>query len=131
MNEYVAVLRKYVAENPPIYGSDAYSILDMLYYRYSECSRLDNSEIKTAFRMLEENTYTVDCAVSPDDFCDQFDMECNSESVSLGGWIMEQMGRIPDCFTYRNLCITATKLNDHRIESAQIKVLEPETVKEN
>ena len=66
-------------------------------------------------------------------FCDQFDVECDSERVSLGGWIMEQMGRIPkqgDHFTYRNLCITVTKLDDHRIESAQIKVLEPEAVEE-
>ena len=47
---------------------------------------------------------------------------------------MEQMGCIPkqgDYYTYRNLCITVTKLDDHRIESAQIKVLEPETVEEN
>ena len=61
-------------------------------------------------------------------------MECDSESVSLGGWIMEQMGCIPkqgDCFTDRNLCITVTKLDDHRIESAQIKMLEPEIVEEN
>lgn len=47
---------------------------------------------------------------------------------------MEQMGRIlkqGDYYTYRNLYITVTKLDDHRIESAQIKVLEPETVEEN
>jgi len=84
--------------------------------------------------MLEENTYAVDCAVSLDDFCDQFDVECDSESVSLGGWIMEQMGRIPkqgDHFTYRYLFITVTKLDDHRIESAQIKVLEPEAAVED
>ena len=94
----------------------------------------EHDEVEEAFRMLEENTYAVDCTVSLDDFCDQFDVECDSESVSLGGWIMEQMGRIPkqgDHFTYRNLCITVTKLDDHRIESAQIKVLEPETVEEN
>ena len=57
MNEYVAVLRKYVAENPPNYGSDAHSILDMLYYRYSECNRLDNSEIKAAFNNLYQQMH--------------------------------------------------------------------------
>jgi len=57
MNEYVAVLRKYVAENPPSYGSDAHSILDMLYYRYSECNRLDNSEIKAAFNNLYQQMH--------------------------------------------------------------------------
>lgn len=29
MNEYVAALRKYATDNPPNYGSDAHSILDM------------------------------------------------------------------------------------------------------
>ena len=29
MNEYIKVLRKYVAENPPVYGSDAHSILEI------------------------------------------------------------------------------------------------------
>ena len=32
MNEHVAELRKYVAENPPNYGSDAHSILKMIVY---------------------------------------------------------------------------------------------------
>ena len=44
------------------------------------------------------------------------------------------MGRIPkqgDHFTYRYLFITVTKLDDHRIESAQIKVLEPEAAVED
>lgn len=30
MNEYVAALRKYVAETPPSYGSDAHSIMELL-----------------------------------------------------------------------------------------------------
>ena len=37
---------------------------------------------------------------------------------------MEQMGRIPkqgDLFIYKNLCITVVKLDDRRIESAQIR----------
>ena len=43
-------LRQYVADHPPNYGDgDCHSILDMLYYRYSECNRLDNAEIKNAF----------------------------------------------------------------------------------
>lgn len=36
MNEYVAALRKYATDNPPNYGSDAHSILDMPYCYYHE-----------------------------------------------------------------------------------------------
>ena len=50
MEKLIAQLRQYVADHPPDYGDgDCYSILDMLYYRYSECNRLDNAEIKNAF----------------------------------------------------------------------------------
>ena len=53
MEKLIAQLRQYVADHPPDYGDgDCHSILDMLYYRYSECNRLDNDEIKAAFADL-------------------------------------------------------------------------------
>ena len=53
MEELITQLRQYVADHPPNYGDgDCHSILDMLYYRYSECNRLDNAEIKAAFSDL-------------------------------------------------------------------------------
>ena len=51
-------LRQYVADHPPNYGDgDCHSILDMLYYRYSECNRLDNAEIKEAFADLYQQMH--------------------------------------------------------------------------
>lgn len=87
----------------------------------------EHDEVEESFIKLEDDTYTVDCAVSMDDFCDQFDIECDSESVSVGGWVMEQMGRIPeqgDKFDYEHLTITVEKLDDHRIETVTVKVNE-------
>ena len=52
MNEYIEVLRKYVAENPPIYGSDAHSILEMLYTYYHECNNTDTDAVKASFEDL-------------------------------------------------------------------------------
>lgn len=53
MEKLIAQLRQYVADHPPYYGDgDGHSILDMLYYRYSECNRLDNAEIKATFADL-------------------------------------------------------------------------------
>ena len=49
MNKYVAALKKYVAENPPNYGSDANSILEMLYSYYHECNNTDTDAVKVAF----------------------------------------------------------------------------------
>lgn len=85
----------------------------------------EHDEVEEPFRQLSENTYLVDCTVTLDDFCDFFDVKSDSESVSLGGWIMDQMQRIPekgDRFTYENLTITATEIDDHRIEWVTVEV---------
>lgn len=51
-------LWEYVADHSPNYGDgDCHSILDMLYYRYSECNRLDNGEIKAAFADLYQQMH--------------------------------------------------------------------------
>ena len=39
MDEYVKILKSHVAENPPNYGSDAQSILEMLYSYYHELEK--------------------------------------------------------------------------------------------
>ena len=58
IEELVTQLRHYVANHPPNYGDgDCHSILAMLYYRYSECNRLDNAEIKAAFDDLYQRMH--------------------------------------------------------------------------
>ena len=58
MEELKRQLRQYVADYPPNYGDgDCHSILDMLYYRYSECNRLDNDEIKATFDDLYQRMH--------------------------------------------------------------------------
>ena len=58
MKELIIRLRQYVADHPPNYGDgDCHSILDMLYYRYSECNRLDNAEIKAVFADLYQQMH--------------------------------------------------------------------------
>ena len=57
MNEYIEALKRYVAENPPNYGSDAYSILEMLYSYYHECNNTDTDAVKTAFEDLYQRMH--------------------------------------------------------------------------
>ncbi len=90
----------------------------------------EHDEIEEPFRQLDANTYVVDCTVTLDDFCDKFDIDSESDSISLGGWIMEQMECIPGegaTFTYENLTITVTKTDDHRVELVTVKVQDTAT----
>lgn len=53
MNEYIEVLKRHVAENPPNYGDgDAQSILEMLFSYYHECNNTDTDAVKVAFEDL-------------------------------------------------------------------------------
>ena len=62
--------------------------------------------------------HTVNASMDLDDFCEYFEIETESESTSLSGWIMEQMEEIPEggeTFKYENLTITVGKVDNHRI----------------
>ena len=75
------------------------------------------------FKELDENNFIIDCNMNLDDFCEEFDIKTESDSVSVGGWVAEQIGNIPDIndtFTYENLMVTVTEVDSHR--AATIKV---------
>ena len=89
----------------------------------------EHDEIEEPFQQLDDSTFLVDGSVSLDDFCDRFDIKSDSHSVSLGGWIMDQMECIPDegdSFEYENLTITVSKTDDHRVESVTVTVNTPQ-----
>ena len=51
MKNFYDVLKQYVSENHPNFG-DGESVLTMLYEAYSECNRLDDTQIKDDFNEL-------------------------------------------------------------------------------
>ena len=57
MNKYVEILKRYMAENPPNYGSDANSILEMLFTYYHECNNTDTDAVKAAFADLYQRMH--------------------------------------------------------------------------
>ena len=89
----------------------------------------EHDEIEEPIQKIDDTTYILDGSVTLDDFCDQFDVKSDSDSVSLGGWVMDQMECIPDegdSFEYENLTITVSKTDDHRVEEITVTVNTPE-----
>lgn len=75
----------------------------------------------------DKDVYKVDCLVTTDEFFEFFDLECETESTSLSGWIMEQLGDVPEVgntFTYENLDITVLETDIHRAVYISVKVNE-------
>ena len=94
----------------------------------------EHDEIEEPVQKVSEDIYIVDGSVTLDDFCDMFDIESDSDSVSLGGWVMDQMERIPDegdSFEYENLTITVSKTDDHRVETVTVTVRAKEAQNDN
>ena len=80
----------------------------------------EHDEVVEDFKELEENIWRVDCTVNVDDFFAFFDLpkQEDVESVSLGGWVMEQLEKIPeegDAFSFDKLDVTVTELDSHRV----------------
>ena len=90
----------------------------------------EHDEVEEDFAQIDETTYLVDCSVALEDFFDRFDIdEGDFESVSLGGWVMDQIGGIPvvnDSFTYENLTITVVETDNHRVERVKVTISEPD-----
>ena len=91
----------------------------------------EHDEIVENFHEIDENTYKVEGSLNFDDFCDFFNIEAESESISVGGWVMECLGKIPEegeHFEYENLKISILETDSHRV--TMIKVVKTEIVEE-
>lgn len=92
----------------------------------------EHDEVVEDFKKLDDKTFRVDGSVSFDDFSDFFDIEDETDSVSVGGWAMEKINKMPengDKFEFENLNITITETEPHRI--TQLLVLINKTKNED
>ncbi len=83
----------------------------------------EHDEVVEQFTKLNENTYLVDCATNFEEFCEFFELASESESISLGGFIMEQLGRIPtknDKFTFEHLDFIIEETDSRRVISTKV-----------
>ena len=64
------------------------------------------------------------------DICKYFDISCETDNNSTGGWVMEQLSKIPETgetFEYENLQIEITETDTHRVIKIKVKVFEKES----
>ena len=93
----------------------------------------EHDEVEEDFEKLGEDLYRVDCSVSLEDFCEFFDIKLESDSVSVGGWIMEYLNHIPvkdETIDVENLEITVSEVNAHRVSFITVRQFEREDAEE-
>lgn len=78
----------------------------------------EHDEVVEEIVKLDEMTYRVDCNTGLNTFCDEFDVDIESESAtSVSGWLMEALDKLPvigDSFSFEHLDIQVTETDDHR-----------------
>ena len=85
----------------------------------------ENDEVIEAFTQLEENKHKILGTAAIDKMFEYFDMEAESESNTVGGWIMDMLRRVPeagDSFLFEKLTVTVTKTDGRRAEECEIEV---------
>ena len=89
----------------------------------------EHDEEEVFLRKLAPDTWLVDAGMDFDDFAAFFHLKTDSEMVSVSGWVMEQFGRVPeagDSFTFDDLAVRVTRVENHRIEEIQVTRQTPE-----
>ena len=87
----------------------------------------EHDEVVEEFIQINDNTYIVDGSYNFEDFCENIGFEAESESVSVGGWVMEQLGKIPenaDNFVFDNLAVCVKETDSHRVTKVEVVVHE-------
>ncbi len=81
----------------------------------------EDEEIEHKYKKVSDNTYEISGDMHIDDMLELFDEDdryLHSDSKSVGGWVIEQIGDIPEkgsAFRYKELSVTVGNVEDQRI----------------
>ena len=84
----------------------------------------EHDEVELPLRRLSPDCFLVDAGMDLEDFQAQFPLAKDSEMVSVGGWVMEQFGRVPeagDCFSRDGWEVRVTLAERHRVSEIQLR----------
>lgn len=87
----------------------------------------EDEEVEQQYRALPSGGYEISGDMDLDEMLALFDLDektVDSDSVSVGGWVFETLGNIPnkgDAFNFGELSITVTEVNEQRITKLIVK----------
>lgn len=86
----------------------------------------EHDEIIEEFKRQEDGSYLISCNADLTDLYDLFSITCDCDANTVSGWVMEQVGRIPevgDRFTYDGLDVTVTQVDHRRVMEIKVVLL--------
>ena len=89
----------------------------------------EHDEVIEEFKKQPDGSYVIACHAALADLYDLFALTGECEANTVSGWVMEQVGRIPeegDRFQSDGLDVTVTKVDHRRVLEIRVMVLEKE-----
>lgn len=83
----------------------------------------EDEEVEHKFRRLGDNSYEISGDMNLDDMLELLELDdryLTSTGKSVGGWVIEQLGDIPDkgaSFRYKDLSVVIKDIEDQRVNS--------------
>lgn len=96
----------------------------------------EHDEVEVLYKKVDDNTFLISGSENLEDMFDELGVTMREEfdSVSVGGWVTEQLEKIPkvgERFSYENLDICVTKANLKRVLEVRVTVREPEEAEDD
>ena len=92
----------------------------------------EHDEVIEMFQKQEDGSYIIACSADLDDMYDLFQVKGICEAATVSGWVMEQVGRVPeegDHFQAEGLDVTVIKVEHRRVLEIQVRMLTEEETK--
>jgi len=89
----------------------------------------EHDEVIEEFKKQPDGSYLISCNAGLTDLYDLFRLKGECEANTVSGWVMEQIGRVPeqgDSFETDGLSVTVTRVEHRRVLEIRVVVL-PET----
>jgi len=86
----------------------------------------EHDEVIEEFKKQPDGSYLISCNAALTDLYDLFRLKGECEANTVSGWVMEQVGRVPeegDTFESDGLSVTVTKVDHRRVLEIRVVVL--------
>lgn len=90
----------------------------------------EHDEVIEEFKKQPDGSYLISCNAALTDLYDLFTLKGECEANTVSGWVMEQIGRVPeegDRFQADGLDVTVTKVDHRRVLEIKVLVLPAKT----
>ena len=84
----------------------------------------EHDEVEQPFQKMDENTYHVLGSADPEEMFDRFGLSCATDASTVGGWVMEQLRRVPqagDSFCYSGWEAMVLKADGRHVLEIEMK----------